>query len=144
MISKQGAVMGTKSCDTKEMYKKGQDISSSDVYKKIKAAKGTKGTLPEGYPEYWKWLSDVTSELAQLRPVLENGTVTENIFTVQSPLAAQTRVYKKYAYTILINRSDKEVAVPTLVSKRKYKLLFGQKKTDTISPYGVWIIKNRK
>ena len=45
MISKQGAVMGTKSCDTKEMYKKGQDISSSDVYKKIKAAKGTKGTL---------------------------------------------------------------------------------------------------
>ena len=37
MISKQGAVMGTKSCDT--------DISSSDVYKKIKAAKGTKGTL---------------------------------------------------------------------------------------------------
>ena len=37
--------MGTKSCDTKEMYKKGQDISSSDVYKKIKAAKGTKGTL---------------------------------------------------------------------------------------------------
>lgn len=40
MISKQGAVMGNKSCDTKEVYKKGQDISSSDVYKKIKAAKG--------------------------------------------------------------------------------------------------------
>lgn len=37
--------MGTKSCDTKEMYKKGQDISSSDVYKKIKVAKETKGTL---------------------------------------------------------------------------------------------------
>lgn len=45
MISKQGAVMGNKSCDTKEVYKKGQDISSSDVYKKIKAAKGSKGTL---------------------------------------------------------------------------------------------------
>lgn len=45
MISKQGAVMGNKSCDTKEVYKKGQDISSSDVYKKIKAAKGLKGTL---------------------------------------------------------------------------------------------------
>lgn len=45
MISKQGSVMGNKSCDTKEVYKKGQDISSSDVYKKIKAAKGLKGTL---------------------------------------------------------------------------------------------------
>ena len=45
MISKQVAVMGNKSCDTKEVYKKGQDISSSDVYKKIKAAKGLKGTL---------------------------------------------------------------------------------------------------
>lgn len=45
MISKQGDVMGTKSCDTKEMFKKGQDISTSDVYKKIKDAKKTKGTL---------------------------------------------------------------------------------------------------
>lgn len=45
MISKQGAVMGTKSCDTKEMYRKGQDISSSDVYRKIKEARKTKGTL---------------------------------------------------------------------------------------------------
>lgn len=102
------------------------------------------GLLPQAHPDWWERLATVTKEIAQLRPVLENGTVTENILSFEPPLAAQTRVYKRDAYTILINRSDKEVAVPSKLSKRKYKLLFGQKKTGTMNPYGVWVIKNRK
>jgi len=100
--------------------------------------------LPKAQPEWWKRVTDVSEELAKLSPVFENGTVTESILPFSAPLAAQTRVYKKYTYTILLNRSDKEVAVPAELSKRKYKLMFGQKKTTSMRPYDVWIIKKRK
>lgn len=45
MISEQGDVMGTKSGDAKEAYKKGQNISTSDIYRKVKNARKAKGVL---------------------------------------------------------------------------------------------------
>jgi hypothetical protein len=101
-------------------------------------------TLPDAQPQWWKRVTSVSEELAELRPVLENGTLTANILPFAEPLVAQTRIYKKYTYTILLNRSDREIPVPAQLTKSKYKLLFGQEKTSVIQPYEVWIIKKRK
>ena len=100
-------------------------------------------TLPDKQPEWWKRVIAVTQELNRLLPVLENGKIVENPFTVNEPLAAQTRLYKKYKYIILLNRSDKPVDVPKSLLKRKYELLIDGTKSTQIPAYGVWVIKKR-
>jgi len=101
-------------------------------------------TLPQAQPEWWARVEAVSKELNKLLPVLENGTLTENPVSVPEPLAAQTRLYKKNLYIILINRSDKPVDVPPALLKRKYKSLFGTKKTAQIPAYSVWVLKRKK
>lgn len=105
---------------------------------------GTKdGTLATAHPDWWNRVASVSKELNNLLPVLENGKIVENLLSVDTPLVAQARLYKKHLYIILLNRSDKPVDVPKTLLKRKYKLLFGGKKTSQIPVYGVWVLKKR-
>lgn len=105
---------------------------------------GTKdGTLATAHPDWWNRVASVSQELKKLLPVLENGKIVGNPFAVDSPLAAQTRLYKKYKYIILLNRSDKPVDVPKTLLKRKYELLIGGTKSTQIPAYGVWVIKKK-
>ena len=99
--------------------------------------------LPQSKPEYWARMEAVSKELAQLRPVLEEGILTENPVAVSAPMAAQTRLYGKYLYTILINRSDSAVDTPKAFLKWKYKLLFRGKKTAQMPAYSVWVLKSK-
>ena len=100
--------------------------------------------LPTAQPEWWSRVTAVSKELAKFRPILEEGTLADNPVEVAAPLAAQTRLYKKHLYTILLNRSDAPVNTPKTFLKRKYKLLFGNKKSNQIGPYTVWILKSKK
>ena len=45
MVSKQGKIMGTKTGSSSEAFKKGQDISNREIFKAIKKAKKSSGTL---------------------------------------------------------------------------------------------------
>lgn len=92
-------------------------------------------------PELWKRVMNVTKELNKFLPILENGIVVENPVEVQEPLKIQSRVYNGKIYMILLNASDKEQSVPPALLEKYYKAMFGQKKTATISPYGVWVLK---
>ncbi|MBR2081509.1 MAG: hypothetical protein IJ876_00605 [Elusimicrobiaceae bacterium] len=105
---------------------------------------GTKdGTLASAHPDWWTRVVSVSQELNKLLPVLENGKIVENPFTVAGPLTAQTRLYKKYKYIILLNRSDKPVNVPKTLLKRNYQLLVGSEKFPQMPAYGAWVIKKR-
>lgn len=105
---------------------------------------GTKdGTLAATHPDWWTRVASVSQELNKLLPVIENGRIIENPVTVAEPLIAQTRLYKKYKYIILLNRSDKPVDVPKTLLKRKYELLIGGTKSTQIPAYGVWVIKKK-
>ncbi|MCQ2411296.1 MAG: hypothetical protein MJ053_07620, partial [Elusimicrobiaceae bacterium] len=97
--------------------------------------------LPTAQPEWWKQVTTVSKELAKLRPVLEKGYQTENPLALPQPLAAKTFTYKKHAYTILLNRSDRSIPVPEELLSKKYKMLFGGPKTAEFPPYGVWVLK---
>ena len=85
----------------------------------------------------------VSREIAALRPVLEKGKIIPPPAETAFPLAAQTRVYKNKRYTILINRSDKPVAVPEVFLSRAYKMRYGPKKTALIAPHGVWVMTSK-
>ena len=100
--------------------------------------------LPQAKPDYWKRMTAVSQELAELLPVLEQGILVKNPFPTDEPLSTQTRLYKKHLYTILINRSDASVAVPKALRKKQYTLLYGGEKTSSIAPYGVWVLKRKK
>ena len=100
--------------------------------------------LPAQQPEWWQRVENVSKELSKLRPILEEGTLIENPVAVEKPLAAQTRLYKKYLYTILINRSAEPIAAPKELLKRKYKLLVGNKKSAQMPAYSVWVLKRKK
>jgi len=105
---------------------------------------GTKdGTLAAAHPDWWARVTSVSQELNTLLPVLENGKLVDTPFKVNAPLTAQTRLYKKYKYIILLNRSDKPVDVPKTLLKRKYELLIGGTKSTQIPAYGVWVIKKK-
>ncbi len=97
--------------------------------------------LPQIEPEYWARVTAVTKELAALRPVLEEGKPVQTPVAVAEPLVAQTRLYKKHLYIILINRSNTPVDVPKAFLKCKYKRLSGGKKPSQIAPYAVWVLK---
>lgn len=100
--------------------------------------------LPQARPDYWARMTAVSQELAALRPVLEQGILVKNPFTVAEPLSAQTRLYDKQLYTILINRSDSPVPAPKKLRKKKYTLLYGGEKAEQIPPYAVWVIQRKK
>ena len=105
---------------------------------------GTKdGTLAVAHPDWWARVVSVSQELNKLLPVLENGKLADTPFKVNAPLTAQTRLYKKYKYIILLNRSDKPADVPKTLLKQKYQLLVGDEKSPQISAYDVWVLKKR-
>ena len=99
--------------------------------------------LPKEQPQWWARVETVSKELSQLRPILEDGEVVENPISVTAPLTVQTRLYKKYLYTILINRSEEPTDTPKAFLKWKYKLLFGNKKSKQMSPYSIWVLKSK-
>lgn len=103
--------------------------------------------LPKAQPQWWKRVARVSKELSALRPILENGTLQENPFSVDAPLALQSRRYKKFSYLFLINRSADAVAVPERLLDKSYKLIYGgtdKRKTDRLSPYGVWVLRKKE
>lgn len=100
--------------------------------------------LPKAKPEYWSRVTAVSKELSKLRPVLEQGALTENPLSFAAPLAAQTRSYKNYLYIILLNRSEESITVPAQLLDKSYKVLFGSSKTAQIPPYTVWVLKHKK
>lgn len=103
-------------------------------------APGGKMTAKES-PDLWKRVTNVTKELNQLLPVLEDGIIVENPVVIDEPLLMQSRVYKGNVYMILLNTSDKEQDVPSALLEKYYKEIFGRKKTAKIPPYGVWVLK---
>ena len=100
--------------------------------------------LPKAQPKWWARVAAVSKELAKLRPVLEQGQITENPVTLSAPLLAQTRAYGKYLYTILLNRSAQAVPVPEVLLGKEYKLLSGGKKAAAIPPYSVWVLRTHR
>ena len=99
--------------------------------------------LAQARPEWWTRVRNVTRELARLRPVLEKGTLIPTPVEVTAPLAAQTRLYKNRRYTILLNRSDKPVAVPEDFLGKTYKPLFATQKSTHLAPYTVWVLQSK-
>lgn len=97
--------------------------------------------LPTAQPQWWSRVVAATRELSRLRPVLEQGTLIANPVAVAAPLVMQTRQYKGKSYSILVNRSDTAQPVPSELLHKKYKPLFGDKKTLEIPPYAVWVLK---
>lgn len=97
--------------------------------------------LPQANPQGWKDVQSVIKELAELRPVLEKGELLGNALQVQRPLVLQAHRYKKHTYFFLLNRSAQPQSVPAVLLEKKYKLLFGSVKTNTISPFDVWVLK---
>ena len=100
-----------------------------------------KKPLPQSAPAFWAYVTSVTKELAQLRPVFENNKQVANPVEVQDPLQMITYEYKKHKYSILINRSNVAQTVPAELLRRKYKAQFNRQKAAQIPPYGVWVLK---
>jgi len=103
-------------------------------------APGGKLTAKEN-PEFWKRVTNVVKELNKFLPVLENGIVVETPEEVQTPLITKSWVYKGNIYTVLLNTSGEEQKVPSALLEKYYKEMFGKKKTATLSPYGVLVLK---
>ncbi|MBR3632722.1 MAG: hypothetical protein IKN49_06685 [Elusimicrobiaceae bacterium] len=99
--------------------------------------------LPKAQPTWWAHVKAVSQEIARLRPVLEEGILTEGSLTTEPPLAVQARKYKNHLYLILLNRSSQPIAVPAELLSRKYKKLFIQKKTAEVAPFDVWVLKKK-
>lgn len=99
--------------------------------------------LPQARPDWWKRLKTVTRELAKFRPVLEQGTPAPAPADIKAPFLAKTWHYKKAFYTVLLNTSAQAQPLPPALLHKKYKALFGRKKTPTVPPFGVLVLKNK-
>ena len=102
-----------------------------------------KKPLPLARPEWWQRVTNVTREIARLRPVLEKGRPMRTSEPLAYPLAAKTWVYKKHRYTLLVNRSDGPVAAPEAFLSKKYKALFGTEKGTHLARHAVWILRSK-
>ncbi len=97
--------------------------------------------LPQSAPEYWQRVQAVTKELAKFKRILEKGTPTNNPVSVELPLQMKSWQYKGHTYSILLNASNIEHNIPEMLTKRTFKVLYGDLKTHKIPRYQVWIIK---
>ena len=97
--------------------------------------------LPQSAPQYWKRVQTVTKELAKFKKIIEGGTLVDNPVQVVSPLRMQTWQYKGHLYSVLLNTSNQPQALPDSLVQHKFKMLYGDKKTDKIPPFQVWVIK---
>ena len=99
--------------------------------------------LPTARPEWWARVTAVSKELARLRPVLEKGTQIPLPSPVPAPLAARAWAYKGYEYILLVNRSERETALPQVFAGKEYRPLAGTVKTTLLPPYGAWVLKKK-
>lgn len=97
--------------------------------------------LPQAQPQWWKRVKAVTKELAKFKPVLEGGVPAENPAAFALPLLGRTWKYKNKHYTVLINASNQAQPLPQTLTDKKYKTLYGRKKTALLPPYQVLVFK---
>ena len=97
--------------------------------------------LPQVAPMYWKRVKRVVHELAQFRKIIERGKIVENTLSLPKPLTAKVWQYKEHYYMVLLNTTPDEVDVPPQLLDKKYKMLFGKKKSISMPSYDVWLLQ---
>jgi hypothetical protein len=99
--------------------------------------------LPKSAPQYWKQVRAVTRQLAQFRPVLEQGTPIENPFPISAPLVMKSWQYKRQRYSVLLNTSAQEYPLPPELTNTPFHFLLGHKHPTQMSPYSVLLFRQK-
>ena len=97
---------------------------------------------PKQHKEEWEIISQVSKELAKIKPVFAQGTAANIPFTLPENFKAKAWLYKGYYYYLIVNTLDKQAELPQELNKKAYKALLG-KKAKQAEPYGVYIFKKK-
>ncbi len=100
--------------------------------------------LPKTAPLYWKRVKKAVREIHKFKKIIENSRQVSNPCEVSAGLAMKTWQDNGHLYSVLLNRTPMEQPLPTTLRNKKFKPLFGDKKSNILLPYAVLVLKNNR
>lgn len=99
--------------------------------------------LPKSNPEGWQALSNTVKMMQFAAPALKWGSRRINPTISKPPIVMKTFYYDYDTYTLVMNYSARQSALPAVLKQSKYEVIFGEK-SDILDGYDVLLLRHKR